>query len=137
MFLDKHPLRPWALPWHRDVVYPVSDRDRCQVPQHVLERMVAVRIHLDAADEANGTLLVVPGSHVGPSLPPAPPVVPGDESVEALWVAAGDAVLMSPLLLHRSARSTVVGRRRRVLHFDIAPEAAISARPLWRDAWPI
>ena len=135
IFFDKSPALNWVVAWHQDLTIAVRERrdvpdfgpwsvkagvTHVQPPVGLLEQMITVRIHLDDADEANGALRVIPGSHRRGRLDAAAieqtrSVVP--ESVCA--AAVGDALLMRPLLLHASGRS-VSKRRRRVLHIDYA-----------------
>jgi hypothetical protein len=44
----------------------------------------------------------------------------------------GDVLLMSPLLLHSSLRSTKPNRRR-ILHFEYAPPNALDPRLTWHE----
>lgn len=99
-------------------------------PMAILEAMLAVRIHLDDCDAANGPVRVIPGSHRGGRL--------DDRAIED-WKARGPelvcelprggALLMRPLLLHASAKAATP-RRRRVIHIEYA--AAELPHPL---AW--
>lgn len=131
-FFDKHPNRRWALPWHRDIVFGVVGEARWRAPRRTLESMLAVRLHLDDADEANGCLLVAPGSHTGDgTLSAWPPVPLTARQIHPVIARAGDALLMRPLLLHRSARPTDPGRHRRVLHVDLAAIDALPAGQSW------
>lgn len=89
-------------------------------PPDVLSRMVALRINIDSSQRDNGPLLVLPGTHrwgvlapecvrdLAASIPPVP-----------CLTAAGGAVVMSPLLLHSSVKSTSQ-LHRRVLHMEFA-----------------
>lgn len=79
LFFDKPPGRSWALPWHRDLRVAVRDNSlpsaefgkptlkygipHLEAPGWLLERMVTLRLHLDAVSEENGPLRVLPGSH--------------------------------------------------------------------------
>lgn len=124
LYFDKPPGRSWSLPWHQDRTIAVaahrqSERYRkptvkagvphVEAPRDVLERMLTVRIHLDAMTRDNGPLEVVPGSHRGAAEEPL-----------ALTAAAGDALLMRPLLSHRSGESSEASDHRRVLHLEFA-----------------
>ena len=129
---DKLPSDNWLVPRHQDVNIAVAERyelpgfgawsmkqgvHHVQPPVAVLEKMIAVRLHLDSVDETNGVLRVLPGSHKHGRLNEA--ALSGlDISTElALKVPAGAAILMRPLLVHSSAKS-VSSRRRRVIHFE-------------------
>ncbi len=133
ILFDKRGDANWHLPMHQDLVVAVAERveavgfgpwsvkhgrPHVTPPAGVLAEMVTVRLHLDAADERNGCLRVVPGSHLrGRVDPERLDTAPG--SGVPIIVGAGDAVLMKPLVLHGSERSTS-GARRRVLHLEFA-----------------
>lgn len=144
---DKTRGRNWAVPWHQDRTIAVDRRDaaadvrcwtskrgvnHCEPPVPVLERMVALRWHLDAVGPEDGSIRVVPGSHrlgrlaatdISRLLERVRPVdVP---------VPAGGVFVMSPLLVH-SSRKRVTEGRRRVLHVEVA--AGSPPAPL-RWAW--
>jgi hypothetical protein len=75
IYFNKSKETNWQVAWHQDAVHDKVEVDgfvswslkdgvpHVQPPGHVLDRMLAVRIHLDRADESNGALWVVPGSH--------------------------------------------------------------------------
>jgi ectoine hydroxylase-related dioxygenase (phytanoyl-CoA dioxygenase family) len=128
---DKTPETNWKVTWHQDVMFPFAGVvrtpgydlvtkkngiDYARPPRDVLERMLAVRLHLDDCDEANGPLRMAPGSHragILKSTDITGAVVRHGE-VPCL-AAAGEALLMRPLLLHASSLARVP-RHRRVLH---------------------
>ena len=128
----------WLVSLHQDLSMPVAERvesPACtgwsekqgdtfvQPPISVLENVLAVRIHLDDCDARNGALCVVPGSHRLGRLS-------SDESARArdargqhvVPVPKGGAMIMRPLLLHASSKSSVA-LPRRVLHFVYGPAA--------------
>ena len=135
LYFDKSPDANWLVPWHQDLtlamraraeapgVGPWSAKDgipHVQPPVACLEQMLAVRLHLDAADEANGALRVLPGTHRAGRLSAERIQHLRAERAEHLCAAgAGDALLMRPLLLHASSRSDSP-RHRRVLHLEFA-----------------
>jgi hypothetical protein len=135
IYFDKSPDANWLVPWHQDLTIAVRERveapgfgpwsvkegvPHVQPAVELLARMLAVRLHLDDADQSNGALRVLAGSHRCGRL--------GAEAI-AEWrargaeivctAAAGDALLMRPLLLHASSKSTS-SRSRRVLHLEYA-----------------
>jgi hypothetical protein len=78
ILFDKTAERNWALGWHQDRTIVVRERIdadgygpwtvksgliQVEPPFKVLERMVTLRVHLDAVDERNAPLRIVPGSH--------------------------------------------------------------------------
>jgi hypothetical protein len=98
-----------------------------QPPVELLEQMLAVRIHLDPIDATNGAR---PPRHA----PPGPLESGANQLRQDLPevtcnAAAGDALLMRPLLLHASSRATV-DRPRRVLHIEYAG-CNLPARLAW------
>ncbi|MCH9675164.1 MAG: phytanoyl-CoA dioxygenase family protein [Gammaproteobacteria bacterium] len=109
---------------HRDKSVPVLSRvdvegwsgwsrkegvDFVQPPREFMDSLVAVRLSIDPDQVGSGSLVVVPGSHLGvDSGSPVP--VP---------VGRGGALVFSPSLLHKSSR--IERGQRRVLHFLFAP----------------
>src|SRR5690606_36458177 len=90
-----------------------------QPPVELLKQMLTVRLHLGDADETNGALKVVPGSHRSGRLDADAIAAFREREGEVLCRAkAGDALLMRPLLLHASARAEAGDRQRRVLHIE-------------------
>ena len=135
IYFDKSPEANWLVAWHQDLTLAVRHRidvpgfgpwsvkdgvTHVQPPVECLEQMLTVRIHLDDADDSNGALRVLPGTHCLGRLP-AERIQEwrGARSEILCAAAAGDALLMRPLLLHASRRSTST-RRRRVLHIEYA-----------------
>lgn len=135
IYFDKSLDANWFVSWHQDVTIAVDKEvelpgygpwsmkeevPHVQPPVELLENMLAVRIHFDDADETNGALRVVPGSHRYGRLTSEQVQQQLASQAEHLCCAsAGDALLMRPLLLHASSRSTAP-RHRRVLHIEYA-----------------
>ncbi len=135
IYFDKSPDSNWLVPWHQDLTLAVSRKadvptfgpwsvkdgiPHVHAPCEFLERMLTVRIHLDDADETNGALRVLPGSHrFGRMSSEAIREFRSGNNEVLCSVEAGGAVLMRPLLLHASSRSTS-DRHRRVLHLEYA-----------------
>lgn len=120
---DAH--RNWLVPLHRDYSVPVKAKVESshwsawsikqsvmfgRPPQSVLESLLAVRVHLEDTDAANGALQVVKGSHRSPA-------TTGKRTSH--FVPRGGALVMRPLLLHASSK--LVTGNRRVLHFLYGP----------------
>jgi hypothetical protein len=145
---DKTPDRNWLVVWHQDRMLAVRERLEADgfgpwrikhgvlhvdAPQHVLEQIVAVRIHLDDCGAGNGPLRVIPRSHRLGKL--------GDEAIGELVakspqvelaVPRGAILLLRPLLVHASSAASSA-EHRRVLHIELAPPDAI--KPLrWNSA---
>jgi hypothetical protein len=135
IYFDKSPEINWIVPWHQDLTLAFKKRvelpgfgpwsvkegiPHVQPPVDLLMRMITLRLHLDDADESNGALRVLSGSHrLGRLTPQQIQDLRQEVSATTCTAAAGDALLMRPLLLHASGRSTS-GRHRRVLHFEYA-----------------
>jgi ectoine hydroxylase-related dioxygenase (phytanoyl-CoA dioxygenase family) len=132
---DKSPAANWLVAWHQDVVLPLRERRTAagwgawstksgvtyaRAPQSALERVVAVRVHLDASTTNNGPLRVLPGSHSQGLLSHA-----AVERLAALvspvecLARRGDVLVMRPLLVHASSKARLP-RPRRVLHLEYA-----------------
>ncbi len=125
----------WKVPWHQDVQFPFRSRvevpgveawsqkagaNYAQPPRHVLESMLAVRLHLDPCGPDNGPLRVIPGSHRDGVLSRAAMDFCCSNTLAQVCVAGeADAILMRPLLLHASSPASRPAQRR-VLHFVFA-----------------
>lgn len=148
IYFDKSPDANWLVPWHQDLTLalevrveqpgfgPWSVKDgvpHVQPPVELLERMLTVRLHLDDADESNGALRVLPATHRLGRISTERIGKLRSEKPEVLCTAsAGDALLMRPLLLHASGRSTSL-RHRRVLHIEYAA-FNLPSRLRWHEA---
>lgn len=135
ILFDKTEASNWKVPWHQDITIAVYERRdsegygpwstkagvlHVQPPTDVLERMVTIRIHLDACPAANGALRVMEGSHRLGRINQNYAERHVDESSAITCEAqVGEALVMRPLLLHASSPSAHPGHRR-VLHFDFA-----------------
>jgi ectoine hydroxylase-related dioxygenase (phytanoyl-CoA dioxygenase family) len=113
---DKSAGSNWFVPWHQD-----RAEDGYERPVADLERTVALRIHLDACDEHNGPLDVIPGSHTHGRLDSQAISRLVQSHTPLLCLAArGDIVAIRPLLVHRSQKARAPAARR-VLHLEYAP----------------
>jgi ectoine hydroxylase-related dioxygenase (phytanoyl-CoA dioxygenase family) len=136
-FFEKSAATNWLVPIHQDLSIPVSGRvDHpalsgwsekegavfVQAPDSVLEQMLAVRVHVDDCSLEDGPLRVVPGSHEFGRLEPAQAAQAGRTAGVAIPANRGDALLMRPLVLHASSKSSGSSLRR-VLHFVFGPES--------------
>jgi hypothetical protein len=139
LYFDKPPGHSWALPWHKDFTIAVKSHGslgrfekptvkagvpHVEAPVELLAKMVTARVHLDSMSEENGALRVIPGSHRGPEH--GPPV--------SLRCAAGDVLLMRPLLVHGSGHSAGDARsHRRIVHLECAQSAELPDGYEWHD----
>jgi ectoine hydroxylase-related dioxygenase (phytanoyl-CoA dioxygenase family) len=102
--------------------------DYAHPPREVLERLLAVRIHLDDCDATNGPLRVSPGTHALGIIPSSEIAATVERHGDTTCLAdAGDALLMRPLLLHASSRATAP-KHRRVLHLVYYAGPAVAER---------
>ena len=116
----------WKVALHRDYFVPVKKKVDApgwhswsskegmafvRPPGEFIQRLTAVRIHLEACDSSNGPLVVVAGSHIEEVREPR----------HHCCVAAGGALVMNPLILHASSK--LQSGTRRVLHFLFGPRA--------------
>jgi len=129
---DKSAAINWKVAWHQDLMFPFAGRVNtpgfelpclkngvhfARPPATVLARLIAVRLHLDDCDAANGPLRVSPGTHVLGILPVAsiPDLVSRHGQVHCL-ARKGEALLMRPVVLHSSSQA-LSPKHRRVIHF--------------------
>ncbi len=133
IYFDKPPLSNWFVAYHQDLTISVDqkvDLDgfgpwtvkqnqfAVQPPLSILQNNFTIRIHLDHTDRYNGALKVVLGSPQKGIY--RPETIDWNVEKEAICeVPAGGIMLMSPLLLHASERSTVP-QRRKVIHLEFA-----------------
>jgi ectoine hydroxylase-related dioxygenase (phytanoyl-CoA dioxygenase family) len=142
IFFDKRSDANWAVPAHQDVVVPVpfsadltgvrNVRHRHglsygEPADHVLQELVALRVHFDDAGPENGGLSIVHGSHSLGRLSSAEILRIPSESYTSYDCRAGDVLLMKPLAVHRSGRA-VLPRHRRVLQVLYGPRDGWHAR---------
>lgn len=129
---DKNSDTNWKVPWHQDLMFPFKKRvttegfevpsvkqgiDYARPPVSILERLLAVRLHLDDCGSENGPLRVSPGTHLNGILASGEIAKIVKSSGEAVCVAeTGEILLMRPLTLHASSQATEP-KHRRVLHF--------------------
>lgn len=131
IYFDKPQASNWFVPYHQDLMIAVNGKAELpgygpwtvkpaqtavQPPVFILENMFTLRIHLDDTDADNGALKVIPGSHAKGIY--RPETIDHDLEREALCnVGRGAVMIMKPLLLHASGRSTS-DRKRRVIHIE-------------------
>jgi ectoine hydroxylase-related dioxygenase (phytanoyl-CoA dioxygenase family) len=147
---DKTPDANWLVPWHQDLTICVNSRVdadgygpwtikagvvNVQPPVSVLERMLAIRIHLDNCDAQNGALRILPGSHRRGRLS-AEQVAAIQTEIAPITceIESGGAVLMKPLVLHASSAASDP-RHRRVIHIDFAAVDLPPGLSWFTDSW--
>lgn len=147
---DKTEGANWGVFWHQDHSIAVHQRidapgfdgwtkkagvSCVRPPAEIMERMRTIRLHLDDCGEQQGALKVLPGTHRLQRLNSCEveSTAATREQVTCA-AAAGDAVLMCPLILHASSPMQA-GTSRRVIHLEFADFALPS--PLeWYHANP-
>ena len=137
---EKSPKSNWLVVWHQDTSLPLSRKldgsewgpwsckagvTYARAPSWALERVVALRVHLDHSASENGPLRVIPGSHNKGVLTENEigAVTKTQASAECV-VPAGGVLLMKPLIIHASSKSKSKTPRR-ILHIEYAPQAGI------------
>jgi ectoine hydroxylase-related dioxygenase (phytanoyl-CoA dioxygenase family) len=125
----------WLVVWHQDTALPVESPFEssewgpwstkggvhyAHAPAWALNRIVALRVHLDSSTTENGPLRVIAGTHREGVL--------SDEQVFELArfrknveciVPRGGVMAMHPLLIHSSSKGQP-GEPRRVIHIEYA-----------------
>ncbi len=132
IYFDKPQESNWFVAWHRDLTISVDKKVQLrdfskwtvknnqfavQPPLLVLQDNFTIRIHLDKTDKDNGALKVIPGSHLDKELAHSTTFTTEEETV--CNVNAGGIMIMRPLILHSSHRTTN-NKRRRVLHIEFS-----------------
>ena len=125
----------WLVVWHQDtalpLVAPIGGEEwgpwstkagvlYAHAPAWALDRIVALRVHLDASTSDNGPLRVLPGTHRAGVLTDDEVFARArrGESVDCI-VGRGGILTMRPLLIHSSSKVRL-DQPRRVLHIEYA-----------------
>lgn len=135
VLFDKSQKTNWGLGWHQDRTIAVAARVdvpgfgpwtvkagvvHVAPPFEVLERMVTLRVHLDAVPESNAPLLVALGSHRLGRIAEGDVARVVSECARLTCTAeAGDIWLYATPILHASDAAALPSRRR-VLQIDYA-----------------
>jgi hypothetical protein len=131
IYFDKPSESNWFVAYHQDLSISVDKKadlenyvnwtfkkgqNGVQPPIKILQDTITIRIHLDKTDKNNGALKVIPKSHLNG-------IVRADSKHWSIKneficeVEKGGAMLMKPLTLHASNRTTN-GKKRRVIHLE-------------------
>ncbi len=136
IYFDKPEKSNWYVAYHQDLTISVDKKAELpgfgpwtvkqnqfavQPPLTILENNFTIRIHLDEANEHNGALKVVPGSHLKGIYRPET-IDWTVEKEETCQVHQGGIMIMKPLLLHSSGRTTN-HQKRRVIHIEFSKTA--------------
>ena len=137
---DKGPESNWRVVWHQDTSLPLEERVEgpgwgpwsmkegvtyARAPARALNRVLALRVHLDASTLSNGPLRVLPATHRAGVLTEAE-IAKAAGSVQPIdcVVQRGGVIAMHPLTIH-SSRKIEDGQPRRVLHIEYAASLEI------------
>ncbi|KAB1230600.1 phytanoyl-CoA dioxygenase family protein [Chryseobacterium viscerum] len=133
IYFDKPETSNWYVAYHQDLTISVDkkldlpdfgpwttkkNQFAVQPPLDILENIYTIRIHLDDTDENNGALKVVPKSHAKGIYRPET-IDWTVETEEICNVEKGGIMIMKPLTLHGSNRTTN-GKKRRVIHIEFS-----------------
>lgn len=132
----------WLVPWHQDTALPLQERveatgwgpwsikdgvNYAHAPRNALEKVVALRLHLDDSNLDNGPLRVLPATHTKGVLTDDEilSIAAQTASIDCL-MPKGGIVAMRPLAIHASSKSQT-DNARRVLHVEYAESTVIDA----------
>ncbi|QXU41954.1 phytanoyl-CoA dioxygenase family protein [Pedobacter sp. D749] len=133
IYFDKPETSNWFVSYHQDLTISVNqkveipgfgpytkkhDQFAVQPPLNILESNFTIRIHLDDTNEENGALEVIPNSHSKGIYRPET-IDWNIEKEVSCNVARGGLMVMKPLLLHSSSRTTN-NQKRRVIHLEFS-----------------
>ncbi|WP_298512496.1 phytanoyl-CoA dioxygenase family protein [uncultured Kordia sp.] len=133
IYFDKPSASNWFVAYHQDLSISVDRKQEVssyinwtfkkgqygvQPPIDILENIVTIRVHLDKTEKENGALKIIPNSHLKEIY--RPETIDWDIETEHICeVEKGGVMLMKPLTLHASDRTTN-GKKRRVLHLEFS-----------------
>jgi ectoine hydroxylase-related dioxygenase (phytanoyl-CoA dioxygenase family) len=149
IYFDKPGSSNWFVSYHQDLTISVDrkehvkgfgpwsvkqDQFAVQPPLSILENNFTIRIHLDDTDENNGALKVIPGSHNKGIY--RPETIDWKLETEITCnVPKGGIMIMRPLLLHSSGRTTN-NSQRRVIHIEFSNQQ-LPAPLQWSEYAPL
>lgn len=133
IYFDKPEKSNWYVFYHQDLTISVDkklnlngfgpwttkqNQFAVQPPIDFLKNIFTIRIHLDDTDENNGALKVVPNSHSKEIY--RPETIDWNVETEKICsVNKGGIMIMKPLILHGSNRTTN-NQKRRVIHIEFS-----------------
>lgn len=133
IYFDKPGTSNWYVFYHQDLTISVDKKINhenfgpwttkynqysVQPPIEILENIFTIRIHLDETDEYNGALRVIEKSHLKKIYRPET-IDWNIEKETTCGVEKGGIMIMKPLILHSSGRTTN-GKKRRVIHIEFS-----------------
>lgn len=133
IYFDKPEQSNWFVAYHQDLTISVDKKEDVEefgswtVKQNqfavqptldILQSNFTIRIHLDDTNENNGALKIIPKSHLkGISRPET--IDWATETETICSVKKGGIMIMKPLLLHASNKTTS-NNKRRVIHIEFS-----------------
>lgn len=145
IYFDKPEKSNWFVAWHQDLTISVNkkidiagygpwtvkqNQFAVQPPLNILEDNFTIRIHLDDTNENNGALKIIPGSHLK-GVYRSETIDWTQEIEHTCCVNSGGIMIMKPLLLHSSNRTTDSSRRR-VVHIEFS-KSELPAEINWSE----
>ena len=133
IYFDKPGQSNWFVAWHQDLTIAVDkklelpgytnwtfklNQYAVQPPLNVLQNNFTIRIHLDDTNEGNGALRVIRGSH-HKKVCRVESIDWQTEIETVCGVKSGGIMIMRPLLMHASNRTTT-NKKRRVIHVEFS-----------------
>ncbi|MEP7374907.1 MAG: phytanoyl-CoA dioxygenase family protein [Chitinophagaceae bacterium] len=133
IYFDKPGESNWFVAYHQDLTISVREKSEVngfgpwsvkenqyavQPPLDILENNFTIRIHLDDTTAGNGALRVIPKSHLKGVFRPEN-IDWTTEAEVACDVLKAGIMIMRPLLLHASSRTTN-NQKRRVVHIEFS-----------------
>lgn len=149
IYFDKPESSNWFVAYHQDLTISVDQKMELkdfgpwivrqnqyavQPPLEILENIFTIRIHLDDTNENNGALKVISDSHKKGIYRPEN-IDWNIEKEDVCHVPSGGIMIMKPLLLHSSSRTTD-HRKRRVIHIEFS-DIRFSNGLNWSEIDPI
>ena len=145
IYFDKPEKSNWFVPYHQDLTISVDKKVEIenfapwtikqnqfavQPPLYYLEDNFTIRIHLDDTNEQNGALKVIPKSHLKQIY--RPETIDWQKETEiSCNTLKGGIMIMRPLLLHSSGRTTN-NEKRRVIHIEFSNKE-LDSRINWSE----
>jgi ectoine hydroxylase-related dioxygenase (phytanoyl-CoA dioxygenase family) len=133
IYFDKPETSNWFVSYHQDLTISVNQKVEIagfgpytnkhnqfavQPPLNILESNFTIRIHLDDTNEENGALKVISNSHSKGIYRPEN-IDWSTEKELSCNATGGSVMIMKPLLLHSSGRTTN-NHKRRVIHLEFS-----------------
>lgn len=133
IYFDKPETSNWVVPYHQDLTINLVEKKEttgfinwttknnqvaAQPPLPFLENIFTIRIHLDDTSRDNGAVKVIPHTHKKGIILMNNVILDKKQEIEC-EVPKGGIMLMKPLTLHSSSKTTN-NKRRRVIHIEFS-----------------